>query len=48
MIRTVPSSIGGYAGAELTLDIDQAEHERRTAAGIGVVTGHAVPTEVAP
>ena len=40
MIATVLSSIGGYTGAELTLDIDQAEHERRAAAGIGVVTGH--------
>lgn len=40
MIATVPSSIGGYTGAELTLDIDRAEHDRRRAAGIGVVTGH--------
>lgn len=40
MITTVPSQIGGYAGADLRLDIDQAEHERRAAAGIGLVTGH--------
>ena len=36
----VPSLTGGYTNATLTLAIDQAEHERRQAAGIGTVTGH--------
>jgi hypothetical protein len=36
----VPSLTGGYTNATLTLAIDQAEHERRQAAGLGTVTGH--------
>ncbi|MEU6357474.1 hypothetical protein ABZ896_50625 [Streptomyces sp. NPDC047072] len=40
MIRaTVPAS-AGFGVAELQLDIDDAEHERRQAAGLGVATGY--------
>jgi len=35
----VPSFLG-YSGAQLTLDIDHAEHHRRQAAGLGTVTCH--------
>jgi hypothetical protein len=38
VIATVPSG-HGYSGATLHLDIDQAEHERRQGAGLGVATG---------
>lgn len=43
MLATVDPPAGfGVAGlqAELQLDIDDAEHERRHAAGLGVATGH--------
>ncbi|GAA0896838.1 MULTISPECIES: hypothetical protein [Streptomyces violaceusniger group] len=39
MLATVPSS-AGFGVAELQLDIDDAEHDRRHAAGLGVATGH--------
>lgn len=39
-MTTVVPSFSGYSGAELTLDIDQTENDRRAAAGIGVITGH--------
>jgi hypothetical protein len=39
-VTTVVPSFSGYSGAELTLDIDQTEHDRRVAAGMGLVTGH--------
>lgn len=39
MLATVPVS-GGFGVAELRLDIDDVEHERRHAAGLGVATGH--------
>lgn len=39
MTVTVPAS-DGFGKAELQLDIDDAEHERRRAAGLGVATGH--------
>lgn len=38
MITMVPSP-GGYSGAMLHLDIDDAEADRRRAAGLGVATG---------
>ncbi|MGW1617532.1 hypothetical protein ACWCQZ_51540 [Streptomyces sp. NPDC002285] len=39
MLATVPAS-AGFGVAELQLDIDDAEHERRQAAGLGVATGY--------
>lgn len=39
MLATVPAS-AGFGVAELQLDIDEAEHGRRLAAGLGVATGH--------
>lgn len=39
MLATV-SPPAGYGVAELQLDIDDTEHERRRAAGLGVATGH--------
>lgn len=39
MSPVVPS-FHGYTGAQLTLDINQAEHQRRQAAGLGTATGH--------
>jgi hypothetical protein len=39
MIATVPSP-SGYSGAILQVDIDDGEHERRHAAGLGMATGH--------
>lgn len=39
MLATVPAT-AGFGIAELHLDIDDAEHERRRAAGLGVATGH--------
>ncbi|MGW4758454.1 hypothetical protein [Streptomyces chartreusis] len=39
MLATVPAT-AGFGVAELHLDIDDAEHERRHAAGLGVATGH--------
>ena len=38
MLVTVPAS-AGFGGAEPQLDLDEAEHERRLAAGLGVATG---------
>jgi hypothetical protein len=38
VLATVPAS-AGFGVAELQLDIDDAEHERRRAAGLGVATG---------
>jgi hypothetical protein len=40
MMAIVPSRIGGYSGATLHLDIDQAEHDRRREAGLELATGH--------
>lgn len=39
MLATVPAS-AGFGVAVLQLDIDDAEHERRQAASLGVATGH--------
>lgn len=39
MIATVRAP-GGFGDAMLQLDIDDAEHERRRAAGLSVATGH--------
>ncbi|MEU6402522.1 hypothetical protein [Streptomyces sp. NPDC046985] len=39
MLATVPTS-AGFGVAELQLDIDDAEHERRHAVGSGVATGY--------
>ncbi|MEV2235825.1 hypothetical protein AB0H69_45750 [Streptomyces phaeochromogenes] len=39
MLATVPAT-AGFGVAELQLDIDDAEHERRHATGLGVATGY--------
>lgn len=39
-MATIVPSFPGYSGAQLTLDIDQAEHQRRQKAGLGTATGH--------
>lgn len=39
MLATVPAS-AGFGIAELHIDIDDVEHMRRQAAGLGVATGY--------